>query len=167
MDGLILAIDCGTQSVRALLFDRGGNLLAKAKEEFEPYYSTQPGWAEIDPEVYWNSACAACRRVRAEAPALWKTVTGVVVTTLRDTCVFLDKDGKVLRDAIVCLDQRQAKCVQPLKAVFRAMFALVGMTRQLRWRAKKPWPTGCAKTSRRFGKRPRSTCLFQVSSRTV
>ncbi len=131
MDGLILSIDCGTQSGRVLLFDRAGNLLVKEKVEFEPYYSTQPGWAEIDPEVYWNSACAACRRVKTEAPDLWKAVAAVVVTTLRDTCVFMDKDGKLLRDAIVWLDQRQAKCEQPLKAVYRAMFALVGMTKTI------------------------------------
>jgi cysteine desulfurase len=43
----------------------------------------------------------------------------------------MDKDGKVLRDAIVWLDQREAKCEQPLKAQFRAMFSLVGMTRTI------------------------------------
>lgn len=137
MDGLILSIDCGTQSVRVLLFDRTGNLLAKAKEEFEPYYSTQPGWAEQNPEVYWNSTCTACQRVKAEAPDLWKTISAVVVTTLRDTCVCMDNNGRVLRDAIVWLDQRQAKCEQPLKAAFRAMFALVGMTKTIEIVRKK------------------------------
>lgn len=131
MDGMILSIDCGTQSVRALLFDRTGNLLAKEQEEFEPYYSTQPGWSELNPEVYWDSACTACQRMKDSAPELWATIKAVVVTTLRDTCICVDKDGKVLRDAIVWMDQREAKCEQPLKAIHRAMFALVGMTKAI------------------------------------
>ncbi len=131
MDGLILSIDCGTQSVRALIFDHSGELLIKEKVEFEPYVSTQPGWAEQNPEVYWESACKACQRLKAGAPDHWAKIAGVVVTTLRDTCICLDMDGKVLRDAIVWMDQRMAKCEQPLKPLHRAMFALVGMTRTI------------------------------------
>ena len=56
----ILAIDNGTQSVRALLFDRTGNLVAKGKREIEPYFSEHPGWAEQDPEVYWQAMVDAC-----------------------------------------------------------------------------------------------------------
>ena len=48
----LLSIDNGTQSVRALLFDTQGNLLAKGKVELDPYFSSQPGWAEQDPEYY-------------------------------------------------------------------------------------------------------------------
>ncbi len=51
----LLSIDNGTQSVRALLFDTQGNLLAKGKVELDPYFSSQPGWAEQDPEYYWAS----------------------------------------------------------------------------------------------------------------
>ena len=51
----LLAIDNGTQSVRALLFDLAGNLVGKGKVELEPYYSEHPGWAEQDPEYYWAS----------------------------------------------------------------------------------------------------------------
>ena len=59
----LLAIDNGTQSVRALLFDLAGNLLGKGKVELEPYYSANPGWAEQDPEYYWASLGEACRRL--------------------------------------------------------------------------------------------------------
>ncbi len=137
MDGLILSIDCGTQSVRALLFDRKGTLLAKEQVGFAPYVSTQPGWAEQNPEVYWDSACTACQRLKKSAAALWDTIAAVVVTTQRDTCICMDKDGNVLRDAIVWLDQREAKCEQPLKPHFRVMFALVGMTRTIEVARKK------------------------------
>ena len=64
----VLAIDNGTQSVRALLFDLEGNLLGKGKVELEAYYSTQPGWAEQDPEDWWRAACAALAG-RAVGPA--------------------------------------------------------------------------------------------------
>ena len=64
---LILAIDNGTQSVRALLFDPHGNLLAKSRVPIEPYFSTAPGLAEQDPEVFWQALCQACQ-------GLWATL---------------------------------------------------------------------------------------------
>ena len=57
----LLAIDNGTQSVRALLFDPQGNLLARERVPIEPYFSTAPGLAEQDPAVFWNALCAACK----------------------------------------------------------------------------------------------------------
>ena len=56
-DPTILAIDCGTQSLRALLFSPSGDLLAKARETYTPYTSPCPGWAEQDPEIYWSALC--------------------------------------------------------------------------------------------------------------
>ena len=57
----LLSIDNCTHSVRALLFDTQGNLLAKGKVELDPYFSSQPGWAEQHPEYYWASLGEACR----------------------------------------------------------------------------------------------------------
>ena len=62
----ILAIDNGTQSVRAILFDLQGNIAAKARVVIEPYYSQQPGWAEQDPEYFWKSLCEACQKLWQE-----------------------------------------------------------------------------------------------------
>ena len=60
----LLAIDVGTQSARAIVFDAQGNLLARAQRVFEPtYVSPQAGWAEQDPEVYWNAVGEACREL--------------------------------------------------------------------------------------------------------
>ena len=59
----LLAIDNGTQSVRALIFDLRGNLLAKSQVPIEPYCSTERGWAEQDPRVFWNALCEACKKL--------------------------------------------------------------------------------------------------------
>lgn len=71
---LILAIDNGTQSVRALLFDIAGNLVGKGKQEIEPYFSEHPGWAEQHPEYFWQQLGHACARVwqaTDAAPSRW------------------------------------------------------------------------------------------------
>ena len=63
----LLSIDCGTQSLRALIFSVTGDLLGRAQIEYAPYFSVKPGWAEQDPEVFWNSLCRACARRRLSA----------------------------------------------------------------------------------------------------
>ena len=70
----LLAIDVGTQSVRALVFDPTGHLLAKAQVPLDPpYFSLQPGWAEQDPEVYWNAIVTACRELWSGGQFVLKT----------------------------------------------------------------------------------------------
>ena len=58
---LLLAIDQGTQSVRAMIFDSQGELLAKSQVHIQPYYSRQPGWAEQDCDYYWANLREACQ----------------------------------------------------------------------------------------------------------
>jgi len=109
MGKYVLAIDCGTQSIRAIVFDEKGNLLVKSKKSFEPYYSQKPGWAEQDVNVYWDSLCAVTKDAVKQKPEVFENVDSIVVTTQRDTCVLLDKDGNVLRPAIIWADQRPLK----------------------------------------------------------
>ena len=56
----VLALDVGTQCVRALVFDPRGTLVAQARIPIEPYVSPQPGWAEQDAELYWRAIGEAC-----------------------------------------------------------------------------------------------------------
>ncbi len=56
-EDLILAIDSGTQSIRAGLVNCSGHIIDLVKTEIEPYYSRQPGWAEQDPNYYWEKLC--------------------------------------------------------------------------------------------------------------
>jgi len=55
---LVLTIDMGTQSARAILCDSKGNIVAKAQKKYEsPYFSLHPGWAEQTPAFYWSAVC--------------------------------------------------------------------------------------------------------------
>ena len=121
----LLAIDNGTQSVRALLFDLAGNLLGKGKVELEPYYAAQPGWAEQDPEYYWQSLGEACRRLWQATGVDRGLIAGVALTTQRGTLINVDADGRPLRPAILWLDQRrsppQGRIRGPWGWLFRAL----------------------------------------------
>ncbi len=124
---LILAVDNGTQSVRALVFDAQGSLVAKSRVPIEPYYSTAPGLAEQDPQVFWNAVCQAIQQ-------LWQLgverqrISCLALTTQRSTLINVDKQGKPLRPAIVWLDQRRTQGLSPLGGFWGMAFRLSGMT---------------------------------------
>lgn len=82
----LLAIDNGTQSIRALVFDPRGNLIAKQRVPIEPYYSTAPGLAEQDPEVFWRAVCEACLGLWAQGVDK-SSITAVALTTQRSTVI--------------------------------------------------------------------------------
>ncbi|OEY67537.1 FGGY-family carbohydrate kinase [Marinobacter sp. X15-166B] len=120
--GLILAIDHGTQSIRALLFDAQGALIGKGKQEIEPYFSPEPGWAEQHPEYFWDNLGRACATLWRSTRAHPSQVVGVTVTTQRGTVINLDKHGKPLRPAILWLDQRRADVDTPIKGWWGVAF---------------------------------------------
>lgn len=128
LDKLVLSIDCGTQSLRTLIFDKNGHLLAKEKEDYEPYTSYGPGVAEKNPENYWQSTLSCIGRLRTKFPELMDHVEAITVTTMRNTGVFLDKNKMVHRDSLLWLDQREAVCSKNISAHFRAVFKIIGMT---------------------------------------
>lgn len=122
---LILAIDNGTQSVRALLFDSRGNLVGKGKQAIEPYFSEHPGWAEQHPEYFWENVGKACGLLWHNTTATPDQVAGVTVTTQRGTVINLDDNGKPLRPAIVWLDQRHARVDGPVPGPWGWLFRLL------------------------------------------
>lgn len=121
----LLALDCGTQSVRALVFDPRGNLLAKQRIPIEPYYSTAPGLAEQDPEVFWQALCDACQGLWTHG-ADASSIAAVALTTQRGTVINLDKQGKPLRPAILWLDKRRTEGLPPVGGLWGIAFKLIG-----------------------------------------
>jgi sugar (pentulose or hexulose) kinase len=121
----VLAIDVGTQSVRALVFDPRGTVVAHARIPIVPYVSPQPGWAEQDADVYWRAIGDACAALWAGGVARRDAIAGVTLTTQRATIVVADDAGTPLRPAIVWLDQRRAEGVPEIGGVtglaFRAL----------------------------------------------
>lgn len=112
MQKTILSIDCGTQSLRAIIFSLKGEVLAIEKIKFEsPYISPKPGWAEQDPEIYWESLKIASTKLKQSQPIQFKNIVGMGVTAIRDSMVNVDGNGNPLRPLIVWLDQRKAKPV--------------------------------------------------------
>lgn len=124
----LLAIDNGTQSVRALIFDLRGNLLAKSQVPIEPYYSREPGWAEQDPQVFWKALCEACQRLWSMPGVDKSALAGVSLTTQRSTIINVDERGQPLRPAIVWLDQRRTPGLKPVGGIWGLLFRLAGMT---------------------------------------
>jgi sugar (pentulose or hexulose) kinase len=121
----LLAIDNGTQSVRALLFDPRGNLIAKQRVPIEPYYSREPGLAEQDPDVYWRALCEACQGLWAQGVDK-SSVAAAALTTQRSTVINVDKNGRPLRPAIVWLDQRRTEGLKPVGGLWGAAFKVAG-----------------------------------------
>lgn len=124
----ILAIDNGTQSVRALLFDLRGNLLVKKRVLIEPYFSKAPGLAEQHPHVFWNALCQACRGLFAKQESLKDSIAAVALTSQRSTVINIDDKGKPLRPAIVWLDQRRTEGLPPVGGLWGRAFKLVGVS---------------------------------------
>lgn len=130
---LLLAIDHGTQSVRALVFDLAGELLARSKVELEPYVSPHPGWAEQDPLYWWDRLCEACRGLWGQRPDLRDRVAGVALTTQRASMVCADRSGRPLRPAIVWLDQRRSDGVERVRGLWGLAFRLARMADTVRY----------------------------------
>jgi len=127
MKNNILSIDCGTQSLRALLFSDDGTLIAKHKIEYQPYFSAKPGWAEQNPEIFWNALVNAAKQLKDKMPAEYEKITGVGITAQRDTMINLDQNGTPLRPAITWLDQRKAPVHYQPNALMQLIYKSAGM----------------------------------------
>ncbi|MFY9178188.1 MAG: FGGY-family carbohydrate kinase [Venatoribacter sp.] len=138
----LFAIDNGTQSIRALIFDLDGNLIAKGKEEIEPYFSTQPGFAEQEPDYFWQALKRACDKLWDSSPVKPEQIAGVSITTQRGTVINLDKQGKPLRPAIIWLDQRRADASSSMGMLWDTLLPLAGATniaKSFREQAQANW----------------------------
>lgn len=130
-DELLLAIDCGTQSVRALLVDLRGDIVAKRQQPLDDYVSLHDGWHEHDADGFWRAAALACQGLWAQHPGERARVKGVVVTTQRGTLVPVDAQGHPLRRFITWLDQRRASRTPRVSPWWRLAFRAAGVSRTI------------------------------------
>lgn len=111
----ILAIDQGTTSTRAIVFDASGHPVASAQKELPQIYP-RPGWVEHDPEEIWSATVEVCRGALAKAKLDASALAGIGITNQRETTVVWDRaTGKPVHNAIVWQDRRTAERCQALK----------------------------------------------------
>ena len=115
MSDFVLALDQGTSSSRAILFDRGGNAVATVQQEFRQVYP-QPGWVEHDANEIWDTQLATAKQALANAGVSAKNVSAIGITNQRETTVIWDRDGKPIANAIVWQDRRTTPICEELRS---------------------------------------------------
>ena len=111
----IMAIDQGTTSTRAIIFDRQLSPIATAQEEFEQYFP-QSGWVEHNPEDLWSTTIAMCKEAIERANIAPQDLDSIGITNQRETTIVWDRHtGKAVYRAIVWQDRRTAEFCQNLK----------------------------------------------------
>ncbi len=116
MDTYVLALDQGTTSSRAILFDRQARVKAVAQREFRQFYP-QPGWVEHDPLEIWESQLAVAREAIASAGVTAAQIAAIGITNQRETTVVWDRNtGAPVHNAIVWQCRRSAAICDALKA---------------------------------------------------
>jgi glycerol kinase len=115
-DQYILALDQGTTSSRAMLFDRQGNIVSVAQKEFRQIYP-QPGWVEHDPQEIWSTQAGVAAEAVTRAGVNGTAIASIGITNQRETTIVWDRDtGQPIYNAIVWQDRRTAGLCDQLKA---------------------------------------------------
>src|SRR5215207_859566 len=110
--GVFLGIDVGTSGTKTLAIDEGGKILAEASAEYPCYYP-KPMWSEQDPEDWWRGTVASVRAVVKKAKLKPADVRGIGLSGQMHGSVFLDKQDRVIRRALLWNDQRTAaECIE-------------------------------------------------------
>ena len=111
----ILAIDQGTTSTRAIVFDAAGRPVASAQKELAQIYP-RPGWVEHDPEEIWRATVEVCRGALAGSRLDASHLAGIGITNQRETTVVWDRaTGKPVHNAIVWQDRRTSEICAELR----------------------------------------------------
>ena len=116
MKHYLLAIDQGTTSSRAIIFDKRGSIVTSAQQEFTQYFPAD-GWVEHDPEEIWTTTLKVCQEVLRNAQLTAGDVAAIGITNQRETTIVWDRNtGKPIHKAIVWQDRRTAEICVGLKA---------------------------------------------------
>lgn len=116
MSKYIIALDQGTTSSRAVLFDEKGLIVGIAQQEFSQIFPT-PGWVEHDPEEIWSSQLEVLKKVISENKIAANSIAAIGITNQRETTVVWEKEtGRAIYNAIVWQDKRTASTCEELKS---------------------------------------------------
>ena len=116
MAKFVLALDQGTTSSRAIVFDQRGRIITTAQKEFRQIFS-QPGWVEHDAAEIWSTQLECAQSALRQAGASKGDVAAIGVTNQRETTVIWDRtNGAPIANAIVWQDRRTAERCQALRA---------------------------------------------------
>lgn len=115
MEQFILALDQGTTSSRAIVFDHSGNIRSSAQKEFQQFFP-KPGWVEHDPAEIWSTQAGVAAEAITRAGVQGEQIAAIGITNQRETTVVWDREtGKPLHHAIVWQDRRTADHCDQLK----------------------------------------------------
>src|SRR5690606_38922457 len=115
MTGFILAIDQGTTSTRAIVFDGDMRVVGVGQKEFRQYFPAS-GWVEHDPDEIWSTVLETCRKALAAADVKAADIAAIGITNQRETVVIWDRaTGNPIHKAIVWQDRRTAPLCAKLK----------------------------------------------------
>ena len=116
MEQYILALDQGTTSSRAIVFDHDGKICSVAQKEFTQIFP-QPGWVEHNPHEIWSSQAAVIAEAITKIDINGKNIAGIGITNQRETTIVWNIDtGEPIYNAIVWQDRRTAEYCDTLKA---------------------------------------------------
>lgn len=116
MSQCILALDQGTTSSRAILFDHNGSILGVAQKEF-PQIFPKPGWVEHEPRDIWSTQIGVAQEVMAKARLAAEDIAAIGITNQRETTIVWERaTGNPIYNAIVWQDRRTAAMCDKLKA---------------------------------------------------
>ncbi len=122
----LLVFDVGTQSVRGAVIGLDGSFSKLIKTPIDPYFSRKPGWAEQEPDYYWQNLRETSQKLLGSDEVQVDRIAGMSLTCQRTTMINLDKKGNPLRPAILWLDQRKAEGIHRIPGYFHWGIKLVG-----------------------------------------
>lgn len=120
MENYILSLDQGTTSTRAILFNRAGEIVHSAQQEFTQYFP-KPGWVEHNANEIWGSVLAVVATCLTEANVKPSQIAGIGITNQRETAVVWEKEtGKPIHNAVVWQSRQTAEICEALRAAGHA-----------------------------------------------
>ena len=104
----LIGLDVGTSGAKCILCDETGRVLSSSTQEY-PLYTPQPGWAEQDPEDWWQGVKRGLKAILEKHPVDQKDIAGISFSGQMHGLVALDENDQVIRPSILWCDQRTQK----------------------------------------------------------